>query len=454
LNTSMRRNLHRVNTVKDRQPPVFITSKPPLQWSEKLRLAMRLSVAANSCETAFHELHQVESNSWNLKKPPVIKFVQKVPVHHWLSDILHPATPLNSAATTNSKEEVSVPSESFFKAVSELLGNLASLQLLHEAHSLLRMKEDTPLQSSHVLINSFREDGERNHHHHGHSKDAKHHHHHKKKKKELVDEEVRQDLKPLQKSVIEALQNTNKSFMRSEARLSSESERSQRADKALKQAWSDFWEGSQKLERIQKKLGELQVALRRQLRSRDKHLHHHWDDQDSSTTETFSHSPSSLPQRLHSPDSHLNIDNHSSDGSHRDLSAELQDLQSESVLMLERQHCCEEMLFMSCEDSLICYVSEGRVLQELVGCLHKTNLLNDYWRAAFVEKNDEVPLSLHLYLYKQLPYHRGLDLAAFFAHYWHHHFHKDKEINKHKLAHQQQHPHTIANILEPQLQKI
>jgi len=66
-----------------------------------------------------------------------------------------------------------------------------------------------------------------------------------------------------------------------------------------------------------------------------------------------------------------------------------------------------------------------------------------------VEKSEGVPLSLHLYLYKQIPYHRGLGLATFFAHYWHHHFHKDKELSKLKMAHQQQHPH----ISEPQLQK-
>jgi len=274
LNTSMRRNLHRINAVKGTHPPVFITSKPALQWSDQLRLAMRASLSANSCETAFYEVLVSESNQWNLKKPPVIKLVQRVPIHHWLTDILRPTTTTLSTATKENDNH-RLLSGYLLRVFGRVLDNLASLQQLHEAHSLLRFKEDVPLQSSHVLINSFREDGERNHHNsHGHTKQAKHHHHKK-------NEEVSEDLRPLQKSVIEALQTINKIFILSEARLTKESERIHRVDGNLRQAWNDYHEGSQEVDRMQKRLGELQHAVRRQQRSRDKlrHHHHYHEDQ-------------------------------------------------------------------------------------------------------------------------------------------------------------------------------
>jgi len=77
------------------------------------------------------------------------------------------------------------------------------------------------------------------------------------------------------------LQTINKIFILSEARLTKESERIHRVDGNLRQAWNDYHEGSQEVDRMQKRLGELQHAVRRQQRSRDKlrHHHHYHEDQ-------------------------------------------------------------------------------------------------------------------------------------------------------------------------------
>lgn len=57
--------------------------------------------------------------------------------------------------------------------------------------------------------------------------------------------------------------------------------------------------------------------------------------------------------------------------------------------------------------------------------------------------------ALHPYLHKMCPNHRTLDLAAYFAHYWHMHFFRDKEIAKMKQQQQQQQPVTFSSLSPP-----
>lgn len=56
--------------------------------------------------------------------------------------------------------------------------------------------------------------------------------------------------------------------------------------------------------------------------------------------------------------------------------------------------------------------------------------LADFWKAAFVEKREDISWAMHSYLHTIIPTHRNLDLAAYFANYWHLHYFRDRETSR------------------------
>eukprot|EP01036_Dinobryon_divergens_P023436 gene23436-31782_t len=444
LETSLTRNMRNSRLSQDKRK-----AKPSLDWADQQQLALRSSIAANACETNFYEVIMEETNIWNQKKPNLIKLVPFEITHDIVAEMEHTLSRTTIYSGSGDPDLALNPplGDVVTSAMRYVNIVLSALEQVREAHVILRTKEDTP----HTALLSHKET------------------HNKKGRAEREREEVaqRKELKSFQKQAIDELQRASQQFKAAEREIPFTEERHLAAINNLQDGLLTYRTAASHLRSAKQREEEITTILKRILRNRDMDRRkiaqiqriasasHDASDNGmylsvgrvdsplyspgrAGTAIWSSRSPPSSPSQMLSPtrgpldEEELQSRIRAGEEQELDVRATLAEVEAELSICHADTSCCYETLLMGVEDLSAAALEEIFLMQRLVGCFHKTNIINDFWKAAFAEKREDISWALHPYLHKMCPNHRTLDLAAFFAHYWHFHFFRDKEIAKMK----------------------